>query len=257
MVSVDTLVAVSSGLRLVAYIRVSTDAQAEEGYGLDAQREAVTRWAKGHGHRVVLVCTDEGVSGTLDALDREGLTCAIEAIESGEAGALVLARLDRLARRLHVQEAVLAQVWQRGGRVFTVDAGEVLPDDPDDPMRTAMRQMMGVFAELDRSMIAKRLRDGRRAKAAQGGYVAGSPSYGWRAEGGELVEDGTEKVHILSMERLRMEGASYREIVAWLEANGVMTKRGARWTPSAVQRVLDPDARERARLQTQRARART
>ena len=32
------------------------------------------------------------------------------------------------------------------------DQGEILPDDPEDPMRTAMHQMMGAFAQLDRGM---------------------------------------------------------------------------------------------------------
>ncbi len=70
----------------------------------------------------------------------------------------------------------LAQIWKHGGRAFTADAGEV---HPDDPMRTAMRQMMGVFAQLERSMIAARLRHGRREKASQGGYA-----YGPRPTGG-------------------------------------------------------------------------
>ena len=49
-------------------------------------------------------------------------------------------------------------------------------------MRTAMRQMRGVFHELDRRLIAKRLRDGRNAKAAKGGHATGSPPYGWQVD---------------------------------------------------------------------------
>src|SRR5207244_11738718 len=88
---------------------------------------------------------------------------------------------DRLARTLSVQEAALASVWAQGGRVFLPE-GEVLRDDPDDPMRTAMRQMMGVFSQLERGMITARLRAGRAAKAASGGYAYGSPPFGWRAD---------------------------------------------------------------------------
>ena len=57
-------------------------------------------------------------------------------------GGVVVYNLDRLARKLTVQEGVLATVWDRGGSVFSLgDGGEVQQDDPDDPMRTAMRQM--------------------------------------------------------------------------------------------------------------------
>ncbi|HEV2928352.1 MAG TPA: hypothetical protein VGW74_06645 [Propionibacteriaceae bacterium] len=49
--------------------------------------------------------------------------------------------------------------------MFTTDQGEVLRDDPDDPMRTAMRKMAGVMYELDRRLVVPRLRRGRRLKA--------------------------------------------------------------------------------------------
>ena len=39
-------------MRLVAYVRVSTDRQAEEGLGIPIQEQAVTEWAKRNGHRL-------------------------------------------------------------------------------------------------------------------------------------------------------------------------------------------------------------
>ncbi|MCA1702756.1 MAG: recombinase family protein, partial [Actinobacteria bacterium] len=50
-------------------------------------------------------------------------------------------------------------------------------------MRTALRQMVGVFAELDRRMVVKRLRDGRAAKAGTGRKVTGSYPYGYAGAG--------------------------------------------------------------------------
>jgi DNA invertase Pin-like site-specific DNA recombinase len=152
---------------LVAYLRVSTVAQAEDGLGLDVQQQAIERWAAAGGHTLVATFRDEGISGTKDAADRPGLASALAAVEDGAEG-LVVYKLDRLARALTVQEAVLAQVWKSGGRAWAVDVGEVLRDDPDDPMRTAMRQMVGVFAQLERAMIAARMRAGRRLKAQRG-----------------------------------------------------------------------------------------
>ena len=73
---------------------------------------------------------------------------------------------------------MLALVWQCGVKVFAADTGEVHRDDPDDPMRTAIRQVMGVFSELDHSMVAKRLRDGRLAKAAAGRKAVGDYPFG-------------------------------------------------------------------------------
>jgi DNA invertase Pin-like site-specific DNA recombinase len=183
-------------------------------------------------------CSDEGVSGTLDAVDRAGLACVLEAIEAKVVEGLVVARLDRLARRLHVQEAALAHVWMLGGKAFSADAGEVLQDDPDDPMRTAMRQMMGVFSELERSMIAKRMRDGRRQKGDSGGYAYGAPSFGFRAESRSLVEDDSEQAAIHRIAQLAQDGNSLRAIAATLTQEGFAPKRSSKWHPESLRKII-------------------
>jgi DNA invertase Pin-like site-specific DNA recombinase len=138
-----------------------------------------------------------------------------------------------------VQEATLAQVWKYEGGVFTVDAGEVERDDPSDPMRTAMRQMMGVFAQLERGMIRARMTGGRLAKAEHGGYAGfGSPQFGMRSVDRELVANPDEAATLARILELRSEGASLPRIVAALEAEGRPSKRGGRWHPTTVARVL-------------------
>ncbi len=129
--------------RAIGYVRVSTERQAEKGSSLADQERLIRSWARTHGYRLVAVHSDEGVSGTCDAVDRRGLTAALETLRGGQAEVLVVLTLDRLARSLTVQEAVLSHAWKAGAQVFTLDAGEVQQDDPDDPMRTALRQMMG------------------------------------------------------------------------------------------------------------------
>ena len=228
----------SGPLRLLAYLRVSTVGQVEDGLGLDVQEGQVARWAQTAGHEVVGWYRDEGVSGAKEAADRPGLAMALAGVEDGADG-LVVPKLDRLARVLSVQEAVLAQVWKVGGRVFSADLGEVLRDDPDDPMRTAMRQMVGVFAQLERAMIAARMGAGRRLKRERGGYAGGSPAFGRRAERHELVADEEERATIVRILELRDDKRSLREIAAALEAEGRPTKRGRQsWHPGTVGRIL-------------------
>ena len=237
-------------MKLVGYLRVSTDGQADDGYGLEVQRAAIDNWARGRGDRIVRWCSDEGVSGTVEAVDREGLSCVLVAIELRQAEGVVVARLDRLARKLHVQEAALAHIWRAGGSAFTADGGEVLQDDPEDPMRTAMRQMIGVFAELERSMIVKRMRDGRRMKAQKGGYAYGSPPLGYRSEHGSLTIDEGEQAIVNRIADLRQSGASLRSIATTLNEEGLLPKRGkatgSQWHPETLRRVI-------ARLDTPRA----
>jgi DNA invertase Pin-like site-specific DNA recombinase len=232
--------------RAVAYIRVSSSSQLD-GYGLEAQEQDVGKCAKSHGLVLKAILRDEGVSGSLEAVDRPGLAEALALLEGGEVEVLLVPRLDRLARKLTIQEAALAQVWRHGGRVIACDQGEVAQDDPDDPMRTAMRQMMGVFGQLERAMIVARLRRGRRVKAELGGREVGAAPFGFRAEGGALVKNENEQQVIERMQEMRSSGNSYRQIADALNSDGTPPKRGNRWHPMSVRRVLE---RETDRLKS-------
>ena len=231
-------------MRLIGYLRVSSSSQID-GYGLDVQQRACREWSARNECRIVKWCRDEGVSGTLDAASRAGLTEALEAVSTPEAGGrrfadgIIMGKLDRLARSLTVQEATLAIVWRAGGRVFTATEGEVLRDDPDDPMRTAMRQMMGVFAELERAMIVSRLRAGRAEKASQGGFAYGSPRFGQHAVDKELEGHPSELETLARIQSLKSDGRSLREIADVLHLENRPPKRGGRWHPMTVSRALN------------------
>lgn len=231
-------------MRLVGYVRVSSESQLD-GFGLDVQEHAIRRWAKVNGHRIVAIHTDAGISGATDAADRPGLSAALLELQEPprppSAEGLVVARLDRLARALTVQEAALAVAWRAGARVFTADSGEVMHDDPDDPMRTALRQVVGVFAELDRRMVVKRLRDGRSAKAAAGRKSTGVYAYGYTAGGKgrdrDAIPQPAEQRAVERIVALRRDGASYRAIAAHLDEEGLRPRRAENWSAMAVRNV--------------------
>lgn len=233
--------------RLVAYLRVSTIEQATHGFGLDAQRKAIRDAARALDARVVDWCADEGKSGALGVDQRPGLADALRMIDEGKADGLIVRDLDRLAREITVQEAVIGHIWMIDhASVFTASPAQEVPrDDPDDPMRTAMRKMAGVFGELERMLVAKRLRDRRRAKAAAGGHATGSVPFGWRAEkrsasnpNGALVPVPAEQATLERMTVLDAQGNSTRKIAELLTAEGHLSKRGKPWSHGAVARIL-------------------
>lgn len=227
-------------MRLVAYLRVSSESQLD-GYGLDTQEDAVRRWAGSHEHLLVEVVCDAGVSGATDALDRPGLAAALGALRAGRAEGLLVARLDRLARALTVQEATLAICWAAGAQVWTVDQGLVLRDDPDDPMRTALRQVVGVFSELERRLVTKRLKDGRASMAATGRKAVGAYPFAFRAGGDgrarDAVLDAREAPVVAGILELRQEGHSYASIAQLLNEQSIPAKRGGRWHPMTIRSV--------------------
>lgn len=227
-------------MKVAAYLRVSTDRQAEHGLGLSVQEQAIRKWAKANGHRVALWARDEGVSGSNGLEAREGLHEALSALRANSVRGLVVYRLDRLARDLVLQEQLLAEVRRMGGEVFSTSAAEAsyLGDDPDDPSRKLIRQVLGAVAEYERAMINLRLRSGRRRKAETGGYAYGAPPFGFRAERGELVPDEAEQPALTRIKELQEAGGSLRSIAAALEAEGFRPRRGARWHPETVRLIV-------------------
>jgi DNA invertase Pin-like site-specific DNA recombinase len=236
-------------MRLVMYTRVSGKSQVRDGYGLSIQEKDCRSWAAANGHRIVQHCSDGGISGAAgsDAVegiqldDRPGIQCVVATLAAGKADGVLFGKLDRIGRELGVQEAMLAVIWRHGGHAFSADQGEILRDDPDDPMRTAMRKMVGLFAELDRLMVVKRLKDGRAAKAAAGKHATGVYPYGYRA-GGEgrnrdAVPDDAEQRAVSLITRLRSGGRSYREIIQALEEEGIPPRSGRTWYPSTVRKI--------------------
>ncbi len=233
---------IADTLRLAIYSRTST----QNGAGadsLDAQEQACTAWSTEHGHEVVSCFRDEALSGALPVEQRPGLLGALVALERADADGLVLHRIDRLARELHVQEAALAQAWAAGEgvEVFEAVEGKIKRDDPEDPHRTFLRQVLGAASQLERGLVSARLQGGRRRKAAAGGYIGGARihrRYGVEVEDGEYVPVDAEQVVIRRMRTMRSEGATYRAIAGALDADGVEPPAGAAWGYSAVRKIL-------------------
>lgn len=228
-------------MKVVAYLRVSTDAQAEHGLGLDVQRDAIRTWAKANGHSVALWTADEGVSGSNGLDARKALYEALTAVSEGAVGGIVVYRLDRLARDLVLQEQLLQEVWKTGGRVYSTAASEdayLSPDGADDdPARALIRQVLGAVAQYERSMIRLRLRAGKATKAARGGYVGGGQRYGLRAEGGALVPDDGERAVVELVRELRGAGLSFRAIGQELQDRGHRPRRAADWSAEVVRQI--------------------
>jgi DNA invertase Pin-like site-specific DNA recombinase len=232
---------------LVAYLRVSSKVQLEA-WGMDRQESAVRHWAKVNGHRITEWRRDEGESGTIEAVDRPGLSAAIELVKAKTVGGIVVADLDRFARALTVQETALALTWLAGGSVFTATWGEVPRNDPDDPSRTLIRQVMGSVVEYEKSMLVLRMRKGKAAKSTTGRKTDGQYAYGYKATGTGRDRDAgpqpEQQAVVARIVQLRDAGQSWRQVCDELNAGGVPTKQGRQWLPMTAKRIYDRAGRE-------------
>lgn len=230
-------------MKLVALVRVSTKSQALEGYGLDVQEDRIRAWAKRNHHRIVAVVREEGVSGA--APDRAGVAEALRYLAEDRADGIVVASLDRLSRVMIAQEQLLAEVQTLGGELHSTIATEDanLTDDPDDPLRKLVRQIVGSIHEYERSMVRIRLQAGYDRKAAAGGYMGGRPPYGWAAIGKALRPVEAEQVQRRRIKEWHRQGWSTQKIADKLNDEGIPTKAGAKWTRVPVNRVIRDDRR--------------
>jgi DNA invertase Pin-like site-specific DNA recombinase len=232
-------------VKTVAYLRVSTDRQAEEGLGLAVQEQAIRAWARESKHRIVAWHRDEGVSGSNGIETRLGLADALDDLRAHRAQAIVVYRLDRLARDLVLQEQLLAELRRMPRELFTTAAGEqdYLRDDPTDPSRKLIRQVLGAVNEYERAMIRLRLQAGARRKKEQGGYAGGQPPFGWAARNGQLVPVEAEQSIIRRMRELRAAGVSCRQVAAALNTEGTLSRNGKPWQDVVIGRILQRDGR--------------
>ncbi|MFV9634846.1 recombinase family protein [Mycobacterium neumannii] len=225
-------------MKVVAYVRVSS-AKQQEAFGPDVQRAAIREWAKRHGHRIT-AWREDAISGASELADRDGWLMAAEAVKTGKAEGVVVARLDRLARDVMIQELLLRRLSEFGGVVLSARDGEndMLIGTSNDPSRKMIRTILGAISEYDREMTVERLAAARRAKAAKGGYAHGTVPYGYRSAKGKLVPVPAEQRALALMCQLAAQGETLTDIAARLNDDGVPTRRGGKWRHGTVARIL-------------------
>jgi DNA invertase Pin-like site-specific DNA recombinase len=217
-----------------SYLRVSGKGQIA-GDGLPRQRESVTRYAKRHRIEITREFRDEGVSGTKDAFERDGLTDLLVALKANGVRVVLLERADRLARDLMISEILLAEFRSLGVKVIAADSDTELTVEDSDPTRTLMRQMLGAIAQWEKSVIVQKLRAARVRMRKDVGRCEGRKPYGQTEQ---------EKEVITKMQAWRSEGLSIAAVAERLSAEGIKPRTQVRagketkWHPTMVQRIL-------------------
>jgi site-specific DNA recombinase len=229
-------------MRVVGYTRVSTEDQARDGVSMDAQAEKVRLFAELHNLELVEVIADAGVSAK--TIDRPGLSRALAMLDSGEAGGVVVYKLDRLTRDLGDWTDLIDRYFgEKGGRSLMSVSESI--DTRTAGGRMVLNIMMTI-AMWEREVIAERTRHALAYKRSRGERIGRCIPYG-RAlapDGRTLVVDPTELDLAREAADLQASGWSMRRIAAEFQGRGVPTKAGGGWTFSAVRSLLKrrPDA---------------
>ena len=220
----------------IGYIRHS---KAEQGRRMSPalQRRAIEKWAEGQGVTVTSWYTDSA-PGSTPIAKRPGLQDALAQL--GPKSALVVYRLDRLARDLELQIRLFRIVTSAGARIVsTMDEGTINGPGEDDPDSAFLRNLQGALAERERAVMARRIRDGVRAKKAQGRRWCSEAPYGHRwTPDDRLAVNVAEQRTIRLVVELRGQGTTYREIVDELKRRRRFNRAGGPFVLRQVQRIL-------------------
>jgi DNA invertase Pin-like site-specific DNA recombinase len=215
--------------KAMAYCRVSSSGQ-KWGDGLARQRREVVTFAEQEGYYLGGVY-EEAESGTTDFEDRPVFMDMIRHCIDYEVGVIIVEGMDRLAREMRVQEALLIYLVSKNLTLLSARTGENITDAvKSDPMRKALVQIQGVFAELEKGMLVQKLRKARTQVKLTTGRCEGRKPYGYQ-EGEQDVID--EIMH------LRHEkGWTLRQIAMHLNKEEVTTRMGKQWGAKQIQRII-------------------
>jgi DNA invertase Pin-like site-specific DNA recombinase len=216
----------------IAYYRVSTARQGRSGLGIEAQREAVIRFASAEGFEIATEFVEIETGKGADALDRRPQLAAALAAGRKSKCPVIVAKLDRLSRDVAFISGLMAQ------RVPFIVAELGRDADP------FMLHLYAALAEKERRLISERTKSALAARKAQGARLGNRTNPAAALARGRQALATEANVFAMDVmpvvEALRQSGLTdLRGIASALNARGVRTARGGRWHVSNVKNLLD------------------
>jgi len=204
----------------IGYIRVSTAKQGKSGLGLDAQREALRRFAEVEGYAFAETFT-EVESGKHGEDHRPALGKALERARR-ERAPIIVAKLDRLSRDVHYISGLMKH------RVPFIVTELGADTDP------FLLHIYAALAEKERKLISDRTKAAMKAAKARGVRIGGL-----RSKGIELEREAKERALALAGVFAGLSGLSARAAAEELNKRNVPTPAGAKWHATQVIRVRE------------------
>lgn len=219
------------------YLRVSTKGQAKEDkHGFKRQKETIESFAKRAGFKIIRYFK-EPVSGCKGEEDRPAFMEMVSTIlRENLVNCIVVEGMDRFARELMVQEQLISYLASKGIDLHSANTGEnVTQAIREDPVKKAMVQMQGVFAELEKSRLVKKLRKAREALRAKKGRCEGVKPYGSLEGESEIVK----LIKTLNRKPKGKKRMSYQRIADELNNRGIKPRSADKWEAMTVYNIIN------------------
>lgn len=214
----------SSEDKALLYARVSTNMQVNEGVSLDVQERQMITAAEFHGFKEWELVREEGRSGK-SISGRPALQRALKDLNEARAQALIVTRIDRLARSTTDFLKIVDMANQKNWRLILLD----LNLDTSSYQGRFVVTIMSALAEMERGIIAERAKDIHKDRRNRGIV--------WGKDMGPMNKTPEEIKERIVEERLK--GNSLRKIAEDLNSDNIPTQNGKKWYAMTVKNVLD------------------
>lgn len=219
-------------MKVIAYVRVSTEEQEQSGLGLEAQREKIETYCKLKDLELVKIVED---SISAKSLNRPGIEKVLQMVRKREIDGVVVYKFDRMFRST-IDALNIANEFNTLDIAFHSITESI---DTTTPHGEFFYTIIAAFAQLERKRISERTRDALRAKRKRGEKTGGDVPFGYDlAADGRLVENTKEHVVIQQIKILRDKGYGYQRTAYALNQLGHRTKRGKLWNQVTAGRLV-------------------
>jgi DNA invertase Pin-like site-specific DNA recombinase len=221
---------------LDAYVRVSRvgGREGDSFISPDVQSEKIEAFANARGFAIAETLVDLDQSG--GKINRPEFERAIQRIESGESGGIVVAKIDRFARSLVGALQAIERIQNADGLILSAD-GDF---DTSTPVGKMVARIMLTLAEFELDRIRENWKTAQRRAVARGVHVASRTPTGYnRGEGGRLVPDPIAAPLVAELFRRRAAGDGLRTLAGILNDSEILTPwESSNWTSSTVAKIL-------------------
>ena len=226
--------------RTIAYIRVSSKRQVDDGVSLDAQKRRILEYVKFKGLKLADddIIIEEGVSGGIPIWERPRGRLLKQKLSTGKYANLVSMKIDRMFRMTTDMLNTIDELSDAGIAIHIVDLnGEAV--DTSTSMGRFFLTMVGAMAEMERGLISERTQEGmNQLKATHQKFT--QSIFGWDAqEDGSLIPNWYEQNAIDYMAwQVNENGMSATSVARQLNKIGMKGKRGGKWHGASVMRTI-------------------